>query len=123
MLTLTKACLAMIFVIHAGPSLPLFFPKLIYNIYGLDPSGEIGLLLRHRACLFLIICIAALFAIYNPYYLRISLVIFSVSILCFLMLYFCAGMPEGSLRKIALADLLCVPLLFYLFYIVCTQEG
>ncbi|MFZ4690807.1 MAG: hypothetical protein ACOYLS_16365 [Polymorphobacter sp.] len=98
--------------IHAMPALALFRPALLTRLYGAVPGDSAYLLLQHRAALFLVVVIVAIWAALDPAVRRLSVVAVGVSMLSFLALYADAGRPS-ALRTIAVADLAgVVPLLF-----------
>lgn len=98
--------------IHAMPALALFRPALLTRLYGAAPGDSSYLLLQHRAALFLVVMIVAVWAAFDPAVRRLAVVAVGVSMLSFLTLYAGAGRPP-ALRSIALADPVgVVPLLF-----------
>jgi hypothetical protein len=103
---------AMLALIHAMPALALFRPALLTRLYGAVPGDGSFLLLQHRAALFLVVVIVALWAMADPAVRRLAVVAVGVSMLSFLWLFAMAGRPP-ALRTIAIADLVgMVPLLF-----------
>jgi hypothetical protein len=92
-------------LIHLMPALVLFVPSLTERLYGVPPTGDVGLLLVHRGALFLGVLLVALYAAFAPEARRAASIVVAVSMLSFLFLYVRAGFPAGSLRTIALADL------------------
>jgi len=92
-------------LIHATPALALFRPALLTRLYDAAP-GETGfVLLRHRAALFLLVVIIAVWAAVDPAVRRLAVVAVSVSMVSFLVLFARAGRP-GVLRPIAVADMI-----------------
>ncbi len=106
-----KAAWAGLALLHAPPAAALFAPGLVRRLYGVDPSGEIGLLLTHRAALFAAVALAAAYAVVDPASRRLASLVVGMSMIAFLALYVTAGAPQGSLRVIALADAAGLPLL------------
>lgn len=102
----TKVCWALLGVLHAMPSAAFFFPGTTEKLYGVSGKGDVGILLTHRACLFLALVVVAAYAIFDPEARRTATLIFGISMVGFLLVYARAGMPKGSLRAIAWADLL-----------------
>jgi hypothetical protein len=103
---------SMLALIHAMPALALFRPALLTRLYGAVPGDGSYLLLQHRAALFLVVMIVAVWAAFDPAVRRLAVAAIGVSMLSFLMLYVGAGRPP-ALRTIAMADLAgVVPLLF-----------
>lgn len=94
----------MLALIHATPALALFRPGLLTRLYGSVPSDASFLLLQHRAALFLVVVIVALWAMADPAVRRLAAVAVGVSMLSFLWLYAMAGRPP-AFRTIAIADL------------------
>lgn len=90
--------------VHLPPAAVLVSPGLVGTLYGIDPDGPAGLLLVHRGALFLAVVAAALFAAFDPGARRVCTVVLGISMVGFLALYALAGMPDGSLRTIALVD-------------------
>jgi hypothetical protein len=99
-------------LVHALPALAFFRPALLTRLYGAVP-GETGfVLLHHRAALFLVVVIIALWAMVDPAVRRLAVVAVGVSMLSFLVLYAGAGRP-AALRSIAVVDFAAMlPLLF-----------
>lgn len=97
--------------IHAMPAPALFRPALLTRLYGAAPGDISFLLLHHRAVLFLVVVIVALWAMVDPAVRRLAVVAVGVSMLSYLLLFAIAGRPP-ALRTIAIADLVgVVPLL------------
>lgn len=101
----TKIAWACLALLHMMPALIVFSPALVEKVYGASPSGDIGILLVHRGALFLAVCLAAVFALFDPSSRRLASVVLIVSMIGFLLVYLRAGWPSGELRKIAHADL------------------
>jgi hypothetical protein len=113
---LTKAAWVVIALVHVLPSMVFFRPALAERLYGVSPSGEIGILLVHRGALFLAITVACIFAAMDESVRRAISCIAAISVIGFLIVYVNSGMPAGSLRTIALADaFLLLPLAFVTF--------
>jgi hypothetical protein len=92
-------------LIHATPALALFRPALLTRLYGAAP-GETGfVLLQHRAALFLLVVIIAVWAAVDPAVQRLAVAAVSVSMVSFLVLFAWAGRPR-VLRPIAVADMI-----------------
>lgn len=101
---LIKVCWGLLGAIHLTPSLVLFRPSLIETLYGVDPAGTIGVLLVHRAGMFLTVVILAMVAIWYPGTRRIAALVTAISMISFLLVYARSGMPPGQLRTIAWSD-------------------
>lgn len=108
---LTVAAWLLLAAIHLTPAVALVAPNLVTRLYGLAPGGELFLLMRHRAALFAVIVLICVWAAIDPSVRRLGTVAVAISMLGFLALYAGAGAPVGSLRTIALADLIGVPAL------------
>lgn len=91
-------------VVHLPPALPLLAPAALERLYGVEPRGELGLLLTHRAALFAALVVLAIFAALDEGVRRAASLCVVLSVLGFLMLYAAAGLPGGALRRIALVD-------------------
>ncbi len=102
LVTLSWPALALI---HLMPALVLVVPSLTERLYGIPPTGDVGLLLVHRGALFLGVLAVAAYAAIAPDARRAATIVVGLSMLSFLFLYAKAGMPAGSLRTIALMDL------------------
>lgn len=111
--SLTKLAWASLVLIHLTPALVFFAPGLVQKLYGIPPSGDLGVLLTHRGVLFLAICVAAGFAIFSQDSRRLATLVVGISMIGFLVVYARAGVPAGALRKIAITDLIgLAPLIF-----------
>lgn len=98
--------------IHALPALALFRPAIIGKLYGVASDNPLFLLLHHRAALFLVIVVLALWAAFDPSSRRIASVGVGISMISFLALYWSAGAPP-ALKSIATADLVGIPFLLF----------
>lgn len=96
-------------LIHLVPTLALFRPALLTRLYGLEPGTDIFTLMHHRAALFGVIMMIALWAAFQPLVRPLALVAIGISMASFLILWWRAGTP-ARLKPIALADLIGVPL-------------
>ncbi|MEM9494584.1 MAG: hypothetical protein AAGA09_01170 [Pseudomonadota bacterium] len=109
---IVKLSWALLALIHATPALAFFKPSLVEKLYGVAPAGETGILLVHRGALFFAVFIAAFIALFDPASRRLASIVVAISVIGFLIVYSMQGMPEGSLTKIAIADLVALaPLL------------
>ena len=91
-------------LIHATPAAVVFSPALVTKLYGVESTGDIGVLLTHRGGLFLAVVAASLIAAVHAPSRLAALVVTAISMGSFLFLYAQAGLPDGALRKIAVAD-------------------
>lgn len=101
---IVKLCWSLLALAHATPAAALFAPHLIEKLYRADLSGDGGLLLVHRAALFLAVVVVCLYAALDPSARRAASLVVGISVVSFLALYGLNGFPEGPLRKIALVD-------------------
>lgn len=95
--------------IHAMPALAFFRPGLLARLYGIGLDSPLLLIVRHRAALFLIIVVVALWAMVDPAVRPLASVAVALSMTSFLLLYQQSGRPRG-LRTIALVDLAGLPI-------------
>lgn len=116
MTVIVKICWLALAALHLMPAGVLISQALVERLYSVDPSGDIGLLLRHRGALFLGVVIACAWAIWEPGTRRMVVVLVTSSMVSFLWLYFRAGCPTGALRTIAYADLVGLIPLFVVAY-------
>lgn len=91
-------------LLHAVPAVALFAPDMITRLYGASASGPIGVMLQHRAALFLCLCIIGLAATFQPEMRKVAVIVFAVSMTSFIILYGLDGWQPGPLRTIAIAD-------------------
>ena len=105
MVLLTKAAWLVLALIHFIPALAAFAPSLVQRLYGVDPAGDIGVLLVHRGALFAAVVVATLTAMVDVTSERLATLVVGISMISFLIIYARAGMPSGPLRTIALTDL------------------
>ena len=103
--TLVRIAWGLLAAVHLMPAFVFFAPAMGERLYGVAPDGDVGLLIVHRGALFLAILVTSLFAMFNPAVRRAASVIVAISVVGFLFAYARAGMPEGALRTIAIADL------------------
>ncbi len=93
-------------LVHVMPAAVLVRPGLITSLYGVEAAGDLGILLIHRGGLFLAIVLVCLYAAWEPGARRAASLVVAISVVSFLTIYAAAGAPAGSLRLIALADLI-----------------
>ncbi len=117
-----KACWLALAAVHAAPAAVLFRPGLAQTLYGIPAEGTAGLLVSHRAGLFLAVLVVALFAAASPGARRAASLVVGISVLSFLVLYAQAGLPQGPLRTVAVVDALALPLLA-LVTVMAWREG
>jgi hypothetical protein len=109
---LTKLCWLLLALIHLSPAAAFFHPGMISKLYGVGAKDPAFLLLHHRAALFACVIIACIWAMVDARVASLAAVLTGFSMLSFLMLYFAYGQPE-SLKIIAIADAVGIPLLAY----------
>lgn len=100
----TRIAWALLALAHVAPSLVVLRPSLVEALYGVAPSGDVGVLLVHRGALFLAVVAAASLAALDPAARRAASLMAAISMLGFLVIYVRAGAPSGALRRIALVD-------------------
>lgn len=101
---LTRLCWIALALIHAAPAAAAFSPALVQRLYGVEPAGDLGVLLVHRGALFLGVTLTCLYAAIAPAARRAATIMTAVSVIGFLILYARAGFPDGPLRLIAIVD-------------------
>ncbi|MFM2410563.1 MAG: hypothetical protein RL481_1391, partial [Pseudomonadota bacterium] len=101
--------------IHAFPALALFRPAMIGKLYGVASDNPLFLLLHHRAALFLVIFLLAVWAAFDPGSRRVASVGVGISMVSFLILFYSAGSPP-ALKTIATADLVGIPFLIFVLW-------
>ncbi|MDE1467345.1 hypothetical protein [Aurantiacibacter sp. D1-12] len=101
---------ALLALLHVVPAFALLRPSLISQLYGVDAGGPVFALLHHRAALFLVVFVVALWAAIDPAVRKLASIAVSISVVSFLVIYWQAGAPV-SLRTIAIADLVGLPIL------------
>ena len=102
----TKISWGLLALLHLSPALASVVPGMIERLYSVPSDGDLGVLLSHRGILFLAVLVAAAIAAFDPGSRRLATIICAISMIGFLVLYAKAGLPDGALRKIAVADLI-----------------
>ncbi len=98
----------------------LFSPNTLGALYGIQPSGDQGVLMVHRGALFLGVAVLCVMAVFDPGARRAASLLGLVSVVGFLLVYVRAGYPQGPLVRIAWADVIAlVPLGIVLFDAWC----
>ncbi|MEO1042199.1 MAG: hypothetical protein AAFX52_07905 [Pseudomonadota bacterium] len=105
MALMTKTAWLLLALIHVAPAVVFIAPTMVQRLYGVDPAGDIGVLLIHRGALFLAVLVAALVAMVDVRSERLASIVVGVSMIGFLIVYARAGFPVGPLRKIAITDI------------------
>ena len=101
---LTRTAWIALAVIHVSPAAVLVAPGLVRHLYAVEPTGPAGVLIVHRGALFLAIVALALWASLDPAVRRAASVAVAISVIGFLFVYARAGLADGALRTIAIAD-------------------
>jgi hypothetical protein len=100
----TKLAWGLLMLAHLAPASVAFAPSLAARLYGVDPAGDLGIMITHRGALFLAISAACALAVIDAPARRALGVVVAISVIGFLVLYVRAGAPPGPLRKIAIVD-------------------
>ena len=100
----TKLAWGLLALAHLSPAAVTFAPSLVEQLYGVSPTGDLGVLIAHRGALFLAIVAACVLAVFDPPARRALSVVVAISVIGFLALYLRAGAPSGPLRTIAIVD-------------------
>jgi hypothetical protein len=99
-------------VINFIPSSLAFLPKKINASYGINVTdGNLELLLRHRAVLFGIIGGLMIFSAISKRYYDLSVIIGSISMVSFVILYYSIGTINDELKKVMLFDVAAIVVL------------
>ena len=116
MTVIVNICWVALAALHVMPSAAAFSPGLIARLYGVDPAGDVALLLRHRGALFVGVIVACAWALLDAHSRRLASVLVALSMVSFLLMYVAAGRRGGALDTIARADLVgLLPLLVVLY--------
>ena len=104
--TSLKIAWALLALLHVVPAMVVIAPGLVEKLYGMSSDDDVAVLLVHRGVLFIAVCATALYAIFNPDSRRLASIVLAISMVGYLIVYARAGMPEGELQKIAIADVI-----------------
>jgi hypothetical protein len=102
--TTTKIAWGLLALAHLSPAAVAFVPSLVERLYGVSPTGDLGVLIAHRGALFLAIFAACVVAVIDPPARRALSIVVAISVIGFLVLYLRTGAPSGPLRTIAVVD-------------------
>jgi hypothetical protein len=102
--TATRMAWGLLALAHLSPAAVAFVPSLVERLYGVSPTGDLGVLIAHRGALFLAIVAACVLAVFDPPARRALGIVVATSVIGFLVLYLRAGAPSGPLRTIAIVD-------------------
>ena len=109
-IALVPLAFAIVAVIHLLPIAPVFFPQTLTRLYDIAPGDDTLLvLLRHRAVLLALVGILCLWAAWSAPMRPAALLAAAVNIAAFLGFYALYGNLTGSLRTIAIFDLIAIP--------------
>lgn len=109
----TKIAWGLLALVHLAPAAAGFAPSLVERLYGVTPTGDLGVLIVHRGVLFLAIVVACLLAVFQPAARPALGLVVAISVVGFLVLYVWSCFPSGPLRRIAVVDALALlPLAF-----------
>lgn len=106
MVLATKIGWLLLALLHLAPAAVFVAPGLVSQLYGVDPGGDVGVLIAHRGALFLGIVLLAILAAFDHQIQRAATVVVAISMVGFLITYGRAGLPAGALQTIAVADLI-----------------
>jgi hypothetical protein len=101
---LVRLCWLVLAVVHLPPAAATVVPGLIERLYGVEPKGDVGVLLVHRAVLFLAVAAASVYAVFVRTARPVSSIVVATSIMGFLAVYLRAGSPR-ALHMIAVVDM------------------
>jgi uncharacterized membrane protein YoaK (UPF0700 family) len=101
-----RISLFLVGVINFVPTSLAFFPNKIKDSYGIEVTNpNLELSLRHRAVLLGIVGGLMIFSAISKKYYDLSVVLCSVSMLSFIILYFMIGGINNELKKVMLFDI------------------
>ena len=92
-------------LLHVLPSLVFFSPALAERLYDVSTGSNASILIVHRGALFGIVCLMAVWAVFDPAVRMLAMTALAISMASFLYVYWQQGLPPGSLKTIALADI------------------
>lgn len=101
---LVQVAWGMLALVHATPAIALVLPAMLRRLYGLEPGGDLRVLLVHRSALFLALVVLCVFAVFDPPSRRAAGVAVAISVVGYLAVYAQAGFPMGALRRVAVVD-------------------
>jgi hypothetical protein len=101
---LIPLCWFLLALLHLMPALALVQPALLTRLYGVEPDSPLFLLMQHRAALFAVVFLVAVWCALDPAPRRLGVFAVGLSMVSFLWLWWQAGQPV-ALRSIALADM------------------
>jgi hypothetical protein len=101
---LVSLCWGLLGLVHLLPALALVRPALLTQLYGVSADSPLFLLMQHRAALFAVVVLIAVWCAVESAPRRLGAVAVGFSMLSFLWLWWQGGQP-AELRRIALVDL------------------
>ncbi|MEP2988625.1 MAG: hypothetical protein ABJN65_06860 [Parasphingorhabdus sp.] len=107
---LERVCWVVLALIHLSPFAAFFAPTMITRLYSVETGDPSFAILHHRAALFGLIVIACLWAVFDPNVRKLAVVLTSLSMFSFLLIYMAYGQPL-PLKAIAIVDILGLPFL------------
>lgn len=119
---IAKICWALLGLIHAPPALALFRPALITKMYGVEAASPTFTLMHHRAALFLVIVLICGWAILRPEVRLLATTAVGLSMGSFVLIWWLSGSP-ASLRSIAVADMIGLPVLLLAGWLALQARG
>jgi len=110
-------------LLHVPPAISAFRPEMMATLYGpAAADGGVGILLHHRAMMFVLVAGACLAAAVVPAIRQPVLILTGWSMLTYLVAYATGGLPSGALARVALADLAGVPVFLFLMWAVWVRS-
>ncbi len=116
----TRIAWLVLAAIHLLPALALVRPAMLEQLYGIDRDSALFPIVWHRAALFMIVMLIAVWAAIRPDVRPVAIFAVGTSMISFLLIYIASGSP-AMLRTIAIADLVGLPFLFWV--IVAQYRG
>ncbi len=107
-----RICWLIVALVHLSPFAAFFAPSLITRLYGIAADDPNFALFHHRAALFGVVFIVAVWAAFDADTRKLATVVTALSMTSFLLIYQLQGQPP-ALRTIALVDLAGLPFLAY----------
>lgn len=105
----TRISWSLLMLVHLAPAAVVVRPSLLRVLYGVEPGGELAMLLVHRGALFVAIAVSCAYALVEPSARRAAAIMVGISMLSFLALYAQARFPPGNMRTLAIADAIALP--------------
>jgi hypothetical protein len=110
--TMQRIAWVLLALLHLLPALAAVRPAMLTRLYGVTAADASYPLLQHRAALFGVVLVIALWAAFDPGVRRLASVAGALSMVSFLAIWWASGAP-AALRPIAVADLIGLPILAY----------